>query len=159
MGSSKMVFFFFFFFYTATSEHKRWTSRFGALMSLSKQLEPLGPMLVFCKLQGKQWMDPNDVSNKHAVELMNTERPGLMDVFCGHWNKRRWSFQQGCNKGLLLKTHVAVRLMVFWASSQFSVQCCVEQFKTKWLIDWQNCYMHTVNVKLHPAAHLWFSYT
>lgn len=58
---------------------------FGALMSLSKQLEPLCPMLVFCKLQqGDQWTDPDNVSDKHAVELMNTDRPGLMDVFCGH---------------------------------------------------------------------------
>lgn len=34
-------------------------------MSLSKQLEPLCPMLVFCKLQQEdQWMDPDNVSDK-----------------------------------------------------------------------------------------------
>lgn len=58
---------------------------FGAFMSLSKQLEPLCPMLVFCKLQQEdQWTDPDNVSDKHAVELMNTDRPGLMGIFCGH---------------------------------------------------------------------------
>lgn len=54
-------------------------------MSLSKQLEPLCPMLVFCKLQQEdQWTDPDNVNDKCAVGLMNTDRPGLMGIFCGH---------------------------------------------------------------------------
>lgn len=66
-----------------TPEHKRWTSSLEALMSLSKQLEPLCPMLVFCKLQQEdQWTAPD----KHVVELMHTDRTGLMGIFCGHWN-------------------------------------------------------------------------
>lgn len=44
------------------------SSRFRALMSLSKQLEPLCPMLVFCKLQQEdQWTEPDNVRDKHAA--------------------------------------------------------------------------------------------
>lgn len=54
-------------------------------MSLSKQLEPLCPVLVFCKLQQvDQCVDPDNVSDKTCSSADAHSLIGLMGIFCGH---------------------------------------------------------------------------
>lgn len=90
-------------------ERRGWTGCL-ALMSMSKQSGPPGPMVVFSKRwRGSEGMDSDKVHSKTCLGADEHDRaPAPMDFFCGHWNKRRRSVQKSSNKGPLWPTRVTI---------------------------------------------------